>query len=55
MRHVIINKDNKVVNIILWDGGEWLPPREHTVVRSDTAEINDIYNPKGKNFSKPPQ
>lgn len=53
MKHAIINQDNKVVNIIIWEGAEWLPPRNHTVVRSDEANIGDIYDPVTNTFSKP--
>jgi hypothetical protein len=45
MRHAIINAENMVVNIVVWEGKEWLPPRNHTVVRTDTGNIGDIYDP----------
>lgn len=26
-------KDNVVVNLIVWDGGNWAPPEGHTLMR----------------------
>lgn len=49
----VIENDSKiVVNIIVWEGAEWLPPRNHMVIESDTANIGDIYNPDTKTFEK---
>ena len=54
MKHAIINNDTKtVVNIIVWEGAEWLPPRNHIVVRSDIANIGDTYDERTGFFSKP--
>ena len=51
-RHAIINNEtNKVVNVILWDGNEWLPPKNHLVVQSDLANIGDDYNRNSNTFS----
>lgn len=47
---VIENDTKRVVNVIIWQGAEWLPPRDHMVVPSDTANIGDIYNEKTKTF-----
>ncbi len=55
MKHAIVNKENLVVNVIIWEGAEWLPPRDHMVVRSDHANIGDIYIPEKNVFEKPPQ
>jgi hypothetical protein len=44
MRHAIVNKDNVVVNIVIWDGREWLPPKNHSVIQSDVACIGDTYD-----------
>jgi len=53
MKHAVINNETKkVVNIIIWDGAEWLPPRNHFVIRSDIAEIGDIWNEKDNSFVK---
>jgi hypothetical protein len=49
---IVNNETKKVVNIIVWEGAEWLPPRDHLVIESD-AQIGDIYDPETKTFSKP--
>lgn len=55
MRHAVINNDSKkVVNIVIWEGAEWLPPRNHIVVRTDKGNIGDIYDEKANDF-KPSQ
>lgn len=56
-RHAIVNKDNIVVNVVIWEGAEWLPPRDHMVVNcpDGKCDIDDIYNPDTNTFSKPPQ
>lgn len=53
MRHAIVNKDNVVVNVVLWDGCEWLPPRDHIIVQNDHAGIGDIYIPQKNVFKRP--
>lgn len=53
MRHAIVNKDGKVVNVIIWEGSEFLPPRDHYVIQSDVADIGDSYDFDNKSFSKP--
>lgn len=51
MRHVIINnKTKKVVNIIVWDGQEWLPPIDHIVVRNDVGNMGDTWNEENNTF-----
>lgn len=53
MRHAIIeNESRKVVNIVEWEGKEWLPPRNHMVVPSDSADIGDQYIEEKKEFVK---
>lgn len=52
MKHAIVNKENKVINIIMWEGEEWLPPRDHLVVRCDVCNIGDIYDPVRNVFKK---
>lgn len=53
MRHAIVNNDSKlVVNVVVWDGAEWLPPRDHLVVRSDNCDIGDKYDEEKKLFIK---
>ena len=53
MRPAIVNKDNVVVNIIIWEGAEFLPPRDHLVVRSDACDIGDLYDEDKNIFVKP--
>lgn len=50
---VVENETNIVVNSIIWDGAEFLPPRNHLVIQSDTARIGDIYDVETKTFSSP--
>ena len=50
-RHAIIESKSKiVVNCVVWEGKEWLPPRDHLVVQSDVANIGDIYDESKKSF-----
>jgi hypothetical protein len=49
---VVENESKIVVNIIVWEGAEWLPPRNHMVIQSDTANIGDIYIPETGTFEK---
>ena len=53
MKHAIVDKSGLVVNIILWEGSEWLPPRDHYVIQDDNVNIGDIYDFNKKTFSKP--
>jgi len=48
IRHGIVNQDNVVVNVIIWNGAEWQPPRGHWVVQDDKVNIGDIYDPDTK-------
>jgi len=49
---IVENESKLVVNVIVWDNAEWLPPRNHMVIQSDTANIGDIYNPDTQTFEK---
>jgi hypothetical protein len=52
-RHAIVNKDNIVVNVILWDGeSPWKPPVDHFVVQDDNVDSGDIFQPEVKSFYK---
>lgn len=53
IRHAIVNKDNVVVNVVVWNGAEWLPPRDHLVVQDDRVNIGDVYDPNTNTFSTP--
>lgn len=50
---VVENESKIVVNCIVWENAEWLPPRNHLVIQSDTARIGDIYNEETKSFESP--
>jgi len=53
MRHAIVEaKTKKVVNVIVWEGAEFLPPRGHLVVRSDKCDIGDTYDEVNNSFLK---
>lgn len=52
-RYAIVNNETrKVVNVVVWEGKEWLPPRGHLVVPSDIADIEDGYDEKSHTFTK---
>lgn len=52
-RFAVIENDSRlVVNVIIWKGAEWLPPRDHLVVPSETANIGDTYDEEKKTFKK---
>lgn len=55
MRHAIIDKNNVVVNVVIWKGAEWLPPRDHMVVQADGVNVGDIYDPEMNTFTTPPR
>lgn len=46
-RHAIININNEVVNVIVWDGiTRWSPPTNHIAVQFDICDIGDTYDPE---------
>lgn len=52
-RHAVI-KDNRVINVIVWDGeSQWSPPQECTVVQHDNCDIGDKWCPEKKALIKP--
>lgn len=52
-RHAIINNETKkVVNVVIWEGKEWLPPKNHLVVQSDSADVGDDFDEKSCTFKK---
>ncbi len=58
MRHAIINSENKVVNVIIWDGvSNWVPPIGCSVINciDDKCDIDDIYDPEINSFTKKDQ
>ena len=45
-RHAIINNDNEVINVIVWDGYTRCNfPAEWTVKQFDECDIGDIHDP----------
>jgi hypothetical protein len=54
-RHAIVDRDNKVVNVVVWEGAEWLPPRNHLVVHCGDrqCDIGDTYMPSDNSFCRP--
>lgn len=56
MCHAIVDgKTMEVINLIIWEGAEWLPPRGCYVIRSDEAKLGDKYDPKTNTFISPPE
>jgi hypothetical protein len=52
-RHAIVNKEGTVVNVVIWEGAQWLPPKDHYVVQHDQANIGDKYDFQSNSFSTP--
>lgn len=53
-RHAIVNKENKVINVIIWDGSSsWQPPKDHQIIKDNNADVGDRYDPVNKKFNKP--
>lgn len=51
-RHAVIDQNGNVVNVIEWDGAEFLPPRNHLVVQSEICDIGDTYEDRAEVFTK---
>lgn len=49
---IVENKSRIVVNVVEWEGAEWLPPRNHLVIRDDKVNIGDLYDEEKKIFIK---
>lgn len=49
---IVNNQTNRVVNVIIWQGAEFLPPRGHFVIKDDFVNIDDIYDPIMNTFTK---
>lgn len=47
---IVNNETKKCVNVVLWDGAEWLPPANHIIVQHDGAEIGHIYDTDKNTF-----
>lgn len=54
MRHAIVDpKTMEVVNVVIWKGAEWLPPRGYLVIANENVGIGDIYDEKKGVFTRP--
>ncbi len=51
---VINNESRKVVNVVIWEGAEWLPPRNHLVVPCKDGGIGWYYHEDKNAFTPPP-
>lgn len=50
-RHAIIDaKTGLVRNVVIWDGAEWLPPRDHAVVHNCDGQIGDYWHQDSDTF-----
>ncbi len=50
-RHAIIDpKTGLVRNVVVWEGAEWLPPRDHYVVHDCEGLIGDYWDQDRKCF-----
>lgn len=57
MKHAVINsKSHKVINIIEWDGvSKWSPPKDHYILKSELANVGQVYELRTKSFVDDPQ
>lgn len=45
LRHGVVNKEGKVVNVIVWDGvTQFNPPDDHILIRHEEININDMWD-----------
>lgn len=52
-RHGIVNKDGKVVNVVIWDGiNDWRPQEGHIAIRHDEINIDDKWDHEKKELVK---
>jgi hypothetical protein len=52
-RHAILDPiTKKVINVILWDGAEWNPPKDTLIIHSPHADIGDEFDDKTESFFK---
>jgi hypothetical protein len=54
-RYAVINSENVVVNVIIWDGiSPWSPPAGHqAILGANRPERDYIYDPESNTFSPP--
>lgn len=53
MRHVLMNSKFEVVNVIIWEGAEFVPPRNHYVMKDDVGQLGDWYDKESGIFITP--
>ena len=52
-RHGIVEPaTGEVINVIVWEGAEWLPPRGKMVIQHDKIDIGDKWDDDNKNLIK---
>ena len=50
-KHAIIDaKTGLVRNIVIWEGAEWLPPKNHFVVHDCDGQIGDYWHQDSDTF-----
>lgn len=50
-RHAIIDgKTGLVRNVVIWNGAEWTPPRDHYVVHDCDGQIGDYWHQDSDTF-----
>jgi len=56
-RYAVIDSNNVVVGVVIWDGkAQWSPPEGLKVVLgSNRSEVGYLYNPQDDSFSAPKQ
>ncbi len=53
-RYAVLNKENVVVNVIVWDGiANWKPPEGHRVVRNEDCSRGDIWDEQLNDYLRP--
>lgn len=53
MRYAVVNLETtEVINIIIFNGGNWSPPQGYIAVQSESAQIGDTFDVIHKKFIK---
>lgn len=53
-RYAVIDPNNKVVNVIIWDGlADWKPPEGHRVEKNNYVAIGDVWIPEMNDYVRP--
>jgi hypothetical protein len=53
-RYAVIDQNNRVVNVIAWDGiTQWEPPAGHSVQETHEAGIGDIWMEELQDYARP--